>query len=244
MSNHLPIVILNGRPAAGKSEVIDYLKHCNDSERANRFGVAPFVEFDDFPILWEDFQDDDIREKMGLSRLVTDHDYYFTDNQYWNFLIQKLSFQLEYQIAKVPDFLSRHTAIIEFSRGGQNGFKDAFENLSDRILSKAVIVYIAVSYAESSRKNQRRARPGEEGSILYHSLPQSKMDFYYKVNDWEKISGSVLDGVIEIRGFKVPFTVLPNEPEVTDTYEHLGPALEFAFTRLARHRKKLLQDHS
>ncbi len=232
MSQHLPILLLNGRPAAGKSEVIDYLKHCNDTERLIRFGIAPFVEFDDFPVLWEDFQDDDIREKMGLARLVTDHDYYFTDERYWNFLIQKLSFQLDYQVAKYPGYLERNTAIFEFSRGGKDAFKEAYEHLSDFVLSQAAIVYIAVSYEESSRKNKRRARPGEEGSILYHSLPQSKMDHYYKINDWNDISNGALDGYMNIRGFKVPYAVLPNEPEVTDTPEHLGPALEDTFKRL------------
>ena len=35
-------LIIIGRPAAGKSEVIDYLKKCTDAERAERFHVGPF----------------------------------------------------------------------------------------------------------------------------------------------------------------------------------------------------------
>ena len=58
------------------------------------------------------------------------------------------------------------------------------------------------------------------------------MDFYYKLNDWEALTQGALDGVFDIRGFKVPFAVLPNEPEVTDTPEHLAPALEDVFQRL------------
>lgn len=234
MNFHFPLLILNGRPAAGKSEVIDYLKKCDDVERLRRFGIAPFVEFDDFPILWEDFQDDDIREKMGLKRLVTDSKYYFLEHDYWNFLIRKLSFRVDLALAKDPKFFEKYTGIIEFSRGGDNGFMEAYQHLSDTVLSKAAIVYIAVTYEESCRKNKRRARPGEEGSILYHSLPQEKMDYYYKTNDWDKISNGKMEGYINIRGFQVPFAVLQNQPEVTDTPEHLGPALEDLFQRLAK----------
>lgn len=234
MDFHFPLIILNGRPAAGKSEVIDYLKKCSDEERMRRFGIAPFIEFDDFPILWEDFKDDDIREKMGLKRLVTDSNYYFLEHDYWNFLIRKLSFHVDLALAKDPDFLKKHTGILEFARGGDNAFFEAYNHLSDTILSKVAIVYIAVSYEESSRKNKRRARPGEEGSILHHSLPQEKMDFYYKTNDWDKMTQGKLEGHIKVRGFDVPFAVLPNQPEVTDTPEHLGPALEDVFRRLAK----------
>ena len=53
------IIILNGRPAAGKSEVIDYLKKTPLDERIRRFHIGEFEEFDDFPILWERFEDDD-----------------------------------------------------------------------------------------------------------------------------------------------------------------------------------------
>lgn len=234
MSQHFPLIILNGRPAAGKSEVIDFLKKSTDTERLIRFGVAPFVEFDDFLYLWEDFQDDDVREKMGLKRLVTDSNYYFLEHEYWNFLIRKMSFQLELSVAKDANFLKQHTAIFEFARGGKNAFMEAYEHLSDRALENAAIVFISVSFEESSRKNKRRARPGEEGSILHHSLPQEKMDYYYKENDWEAISGGKLDGYIDIRGHKVPFAVLPNMPEVTDTPEHLAPVLEDTFARLRK----------
>jgi hypothetical protein len=43
-------------------------------------------------------------------------------------------------------------------------------------LQRAAIVYINVSYTESVRRNHKRARKGLEDSILYHSLPDAKME--------------------------------------------------------------------
>ena len=68
------IVLLNGRPAAGKSEIIDFLKKVPVEERARRFHVGDFVEIDDFPFLWERFEDDDILEAMGEPRLISGQD--------------------------------------------------------------------------------------------------------------------------------------------------------------------------
>jgi len=62
------VIIFNGRPAAGKSEVIDFLKKVPLKERIQRFHVGEFEELDDFPILWERFEDDDLLEEMGLPR--------------------------------------------------------------------------------------------------------------------------------------------------------------------------------
>ncbi|HEX7587690.1 MAG TPA: hypothetical protein VF478_05185, partial [Anaerolineae bacterium] len=98
--------------------------------------------------------------------------------------------------------------------------------LSDEILTRASIAYVSVSYAESLRRNRRRARPGLEHSILYHSLSDDKMETYYKTNDWDKLSGGQRQGVIDIKGHSVPFAVFQNEPEQTDDPAKLGPALE------------------
>ena len=45
------ILFLIARPAAGKSEIIDYLKRTDAQTRRVRFHIGPFVELDDFPIL-------------------------------------------------------------------------------------------------------------------------------------------------------------------------------------------------
>ncbi|MBA4374961.1 MAG: hypothetical protein C0401_02160 [Anaerolinea sp.] len=46
------IVLLIARTAAGKSEIIDYLKRTPLEERARLFHIGKFDEMDDFPMLW------------------------------------------------------------------------------------------------------------------------------------------------------------------------------------------------
>ena len=58
------------------------------------------------------------------------------------------------------------------------------------------------------------------------------MEFYYKTNDWERLSGGRKTGTMKIRDFDVPFAVFDNEPERTDDPAKLGPALEDVFARL------------
>jgi hypothetical protein len=232
MPNTFPVILLIGRPAAGKSEVIDYLKKTPDGARCAKLHIAPFVEIDDFRWVWQIFEDDRVWERLGRERLLTDTRLYFKDPFTWNFLIGKINLEFEKTLARDSDFLRAHTIVIEFSRGGENGFAEAFSYLSDEILKRAAIVYVRVPYEESFRRNRRRARKGQEDSILFHALPDEKMEQYYKTNDWEKLSGGQNQGIIEIRGHRVPFAVFQNEPEQTDDPSKLGPALEEVFGNL------------
>jgi len=235
MRDTFEVIILTGRPAAGKSEVIDYLKNTPVEERRRRFHIAEFEEIDDFPMIWERFEDDAIYERYGKPRVYTTPDNYFKEHFFWNFLIEKMNLVFEKKLAADPRYTDHHTVIIEFARGGENGLAEAFSHLSDAILERARIVYIDVSYEESVRKNRRRFRPELAHSILYHSLPDEKMDRYYKVNDWHRLAKGP-DGVIAIKHHKVPYAVFANEPEETDDPKKLGPALEDLFGRLWRTR--------
>jgi hypothetical protein len=232
MPNTFPVILLIGRPAAGKSEIIDYLKKLPDGARCAQLHVAPFVEIDDFVWVWQIFEDDLVWERLGRERALSDSKLFFKDPFTWNFLIGKINLAFEKYLVQDPDFLCDHTVLVEFSRGGANGFAEAFSYLSDEILKRVVIVYVSVPYEESFKRNRRRAKPGQEDSILFHSLPDEKMEKYYMVNDWEKLSGGRNDGMIEIRGHRVPFAVFQNEPEKTDDPAKLGPALEEVFDRL------------
>jgi hypothetical protein len=225
-------IILIGRPAAGKSEVIDYLKQTGEAERARRFRIGPLVEFDDFPFVWETFEIDDLLERVGEPRVFTTKDYVFKSERLWDLFIERINLEFRKALARDPAFTTTHTALVEFSRGGERGFAEAFGRLSDEILSRAGIVYINVSYQESVRKNRRRFDPSRADSILYHSLPDEKMERYYRTNDWERLSGGRKAGRLRVRGFDVPFAVLDNEPERTDDPARLGPALEDVFGRL------------
>ena len=66
------ILFLVARPAAGKSEIIDYLKMTEKQERMSRFHIGEFVELDDFPMLWVWFEEDRILTELGHPRLHTD----------------------------------------------------------------------------------------------------------------------------------------------------------------------------
>jgi adenylate kinase family enzyme len=228
---HLDLIILIGRPAAGKSEVIDFLKKTPLPERLSRFHISEFEEFDDFVYVWETFEVDDILSRHGKERLWTDAKYWFKDDFIWNLYLERINLAYRKRIAANPAYHTSMTALVEFARGGENGFAEAFSCLHEEVLKRAGIIYINVSYEESVRKNRRRARPGMEDSILYHSLPDEKMEFYYKTNDWAKLT-SADPGFITIRGIKVPYAVFQNEPEKTDNPAALGQELERATTRL------------
>jgi hypothetical protein len=232
VSERFETIILIGRPAAGKSETIDFLKKTDEQTRATRFHIGAFEEIDDFPFVWETFEIDDLLERLGQPRVFTTRNYFFKGEHLWNLFIGRINLEFRKKLARDPAFTKNQTVLVEFSRGGERGFADAFAQLADEILSRAGIVYINVSYEESARKNRRRFDPVQADSVLFHSLPDAKMEFYYKTNDWEKLSGGRKLGRIRVREFEVPFAVLDNEPELTDDPKKFGPALEQVCTLL------------
>jgi len=229
----LPVLIITGRPAAGKSEVIDFLKRTPADERLRRFGIHEFEELDDFVYVWETFETDDILTRHGKKRLWTDEKYYFTDDFIWNLYIERINLEYRKKLARDPGYHASKTALIEFARGGNNGILEALSHLHDDILKIARLLYIRVSYEESVRKNRRRARPGMEDSILYHSHPDEKMEFYYKINDWDTIESSNTN-TINVRGFNVPYAVFENMPEKTIDSVLIGHELERATQKLRK----------
>jgi hypothetical protein len=230
----LDVILLIGRPAAGKSETIDFLKQQSDEKRLQEYHIAPFEELDDFVYVWQTFENDAIRESMGLGRRDTDKALYFLDDSIWDFFIERIDLDLRKKLARDPLFLERHTVMMEFARGGEHGFENAFRHLSDDVLVHAAILYIEVSFEESLRKNRRRYRPDQADSILYHSLEDAKMERYYKDNDWERLSEGHGEGFITVKGHQVPFAVFHNEPEKTLDPQLLGTTLRDVTDRLVR----------
>jgi hypothetical protein len=233
VNKNFPILIVTGRPAAGKSELIDFLKKTDPGERSGRFHIGEFEELDDFPYVWETFEIDDIMTRYGRRRLWTDEKYWFTDPFVWNLYIERINLEYRKTIARDPSYHDRTTTLIEFARGGPTGIADALSTLHEDILRRARILYIKVSYEESVRKNRRRARKGEEHSILYHSLPDEKMERYYRTNDWETLAAKD-PRVIDVRGFKLPYAVFENEPEKTQDPLLISKELERGTTLLAQ----------
>lgn len=246
-----PVLFLIGRPAAGKSEVIRYLKGMPSDQRRTRLHVGDFHELDDFPMIWSWFEEDAIFAKHGLPRLHTDAEGYFLDNFLWNVLIERL--ELEYRkwaielssgdteaadaSAAIPGDLppapQDRTAVIEFARGSEHGgLATAFSHFSDAILRRAAVLYIQVSFAESLRKNRRRFNPDKPHSILEHSLPDEKLDRMYRDTDWLELSAAD-PAYLEFRGVRLPYAVMENEDDVTTKGgELLGRRLEEALTLL------------
>jgi hypothetical protein len=225
MSNNFPILIITGRPAAGKSEVIDFLKKLDPKERLERYHIGEFEELDDFLYVWETFETDDILTKNGKPRVWTDEKYWFNDPFIWNLYIERISLEYQKNIARDANYHDAKTTVIEFARGGDNGIQEALTYLHEDILKRVKLIYIRVPYEESVRKNHRRARPGQEDSILFHSLPDAKMDFYYKTNDWDAIEAKD-PNVIDVKGFKIPYAVFENMPEKTNDPALISVELE------------------
>lgn len=218
MMENIKVLLLIARPAAGKSEVINYLKNTPVNERLARFHIGEFEEIDDFPMLWTWFEEDALLERIGHPRLHTTQDGYFKYPYLWNLLIERIN--LEYQ--KMMRDFEKDTVILEFSRGSEHGgYQSAFNHLSDEILKDLAILYIHVPWEESLRKNRRRFNPDRPDSILEHGLPDEKLEKLYRETDWELLIEDQPER-LNIHGYQVPYVVFENSDDVTT---HQGPAL-------------------
>ena len=227
------VILLIGRPASGKSEIIDFLEHTNADERLSWFHIGEMQVLDDFPMLWAWFEEDDIlSRKLGLPRLHTDADGYFDPPDLWHLLIERLSLEYSKRL-RDPAYHDHTTSLIEFSRGSEHGgYQEAFLHLSDEILRRASIVYVRVSFAESLRKNRRRYNPARPDSILEHGLSDKKMERLYRDDDWLQLVSDE-NGFLEIRGHRLPYAVFENEDDITTGRpDLLGARLETTLARL------------
>jgi hypothetical protein len=231
MTTIFPILIMNARPAAGKSETIHFLKQLPLAERIRLFHIGPMRVFDDFPMLWAWFEEDDILvREFQRPRLHTTPEGYFIHNDLWHLLTRRLS--LDYAKWR-RDVREEQTALIEFSRGTPSGgYQAAFQHLSDEILHQAACFYIQVSYEESVRKNRSRSNAERPDSILQHSLEAEKMDLLYREDDWQTFSAHDPEYLL-VRGIRVPYMVFDNEDDVTTQGgQALHDRLVGAFDRL------------
>lgn len=227
--NCFEILLLIARPAAGKSEIINYLKKTPLVERRDRYHIGAFTEIDDFPMLWTWFEEDALLEKMGHPRLHTSPDGYFKFTYFWDLLIERIN--LEYQ--KLMRDFDDDTVIIEFSRGTEHGgFQRAFKLLSLEIIKKMAVLYINVPWEESLRKNKQRFNPDRPDSILEHGLPDHKLEKMYRHTDWHELTHHHPE-IIDIKGVQVPYINFENEDDVTTAQgPQLGLRLEESLATL------------
>ena len=223
-----PVLILIGRPASGKSEIIDYLRRLDPAERIRRFHIGALDMLDDFPMLWTWFEEDQIlSHELGKPRLHTDEEGYFLQPYLWNLLIRRLGLEYEKLLRDNPNYHLTHTALVEFSRGSEHGgYREAFAHLSEKLLIRAAVVYVDVSFEESLRKNRKRFNPDRPDSILEHGLPDAKLERLYGEVDWEAFSQPD-PHVLQIGRLAVPYAVFENQDDVTSgNTAALGERLE------------------
>ncbi len=221
------VLILVGRPASGKSEIIDYLGKLDCERRRSRFHLGELEIVDDFPMLWSWFEEDKILINMGKPRLYSTEGGYFKEPYFWDLLVRRLSLEYEKLRRSNAELHDTHTVIVEFSRGSEHGgYRRAFEELSQEVLKQAVVLYIDVSFEESLRKNRRRFNPSQPHSILEHSLPEEKMRKLYGEDDWGPLV-SAESGFLNVNGQGLPYAVFENEQDITTAGgEALGSALQ------------------
>jgi len=210
------VLILIGRPASGKSEIIDLLTHTPPDVRRRKFHVSNLDVIDDFPMLWTWFEEDRIlSERLGQPRLHTDADGYFKHSYLWHLLIERASLEYHKRLRDGSHSDGRRTTIVEFSRGSEHGgYAEAFPHLADDLLRRAAVVYVRVSFEESLRKNRLRFNPDRPDSILQHSLPDEKLKRLYRDDDWASFSSSD-PNLLSVRSIRVPYMVFENEDDVT-----------------------------
>jgi len=215
-ADHFPILILNARPAAGKSEVIHYLKQVPLDERRARFHVGRLAEIDDFPMLWTWFEEDYLlANELRFHRLHTDANGYFIDDVLWHLLIRRMCLDYEKLIRDQPEFHDDGTVLIEFSRGAPSGgYAAAYPHLSDAVLQQAALLYLDVPWEESLRKNRQRFNPDRPDSILEHGLPDEKLEKMYREDDFAHVSAGD-PAYLSIRDQRVPYVVFDNADDVT-----------------------------
>lgn len=209
-------LVLIGRPASGKSEMIAFLKTTPSDIRAREYRIANPDVIDDFPMLWTWFEEDHILSTvLERPRIHTDDAGYFRHDDLWHLLIERISLEYHKRLRDDPAYHDHTTVIVEFARSSEHGgYAQALGHLSDDLLSRAAILYIYVSFEESLRKNRRRYNPERPDSILEHGLPDDKLARLYRNDDWNTFS--VRDPeYVTIRSIRVPYVVFENEDDVT-----------------------------
>lgn len=231
------VLIMIGRPASGKSEIIDYLRKLPDEVRQQQYHIARLDVLDDFPMLYTWFEEDHILSRvLAKPRLHTDEAGYFKHTYQWDLLIERLNLEYRKRLRDLPDYHLHTTTLVEFSRGTEHGgYRRAFTHLPQDLLARAGIVYVNVSYAESLRKNRLRFNPERPDSILEHSLPDEKLERLYRDDDWRRLAPQEA-GYLSITRTQVPYVVFENKDDVTTGYadqaQQLAERLQEVFRRL------------
>ena len=222
-----------GRPASGKSEFLDFMGKLSDAERAEAYHIGKMKTVDDFVWLWEKFEEDDLWEKAGCPRMYSlryDGNYGLDPKaeKLYDLMLARFNHEVATRYLTRPAFYNDGTLIIEFARGGKQGYAYSLPRLSKEILERAAILYVKVSFDESWRRNVARYEEKQKHSILAHMVPRQTMENFYLNDDWDTYTVQKGDGYLTVNKVKVPFFTMPNEPELKERgplADRYGPAL-------------------
>lgn len=200
-------IFLLGIPGCGKSEVYKRL-----ADRLREDGLADEVErMDDYPILWEYFQEDGPKTKP-----TDDGGYKILDETLWDDVLEELGqkCQQESEAGKVT--------FIEFARGEN---LPALDNFSDEIMDRAVVLYIYCPFDEAWRRNVERYEEKKEQGTDDHLVSREEMEETYGDDDHEALLADSPIPVVRIDN---------DEPRI----EKLKSELEENYDELVRHLEK------
>ena len=227
-------LILIGRPASGKSRIIELMMHTPPDARRRRFRTANLDVLDDFPMVWAWLEEDHIlSERLGQPRMYTDEENCFKHHYLWHLLLERLSLEYQKRLRDDPTYHDHTTMIVEFARGSEHGgYVDAFPHLGDDLLHGAAVIYVHISFEESMRRNRRRFVPERPDGSLEHSVPDETLTRLYRDDDWATFSAGDPD-FLTVGDIRVPYVVFENEDVVrTGKPDQLTDRLEAMIGRL------------
>lgn len=232
MSTTFDNLLLLGQPASGKSELIDFMKGVPLQERIAKYHIGPFEELDDFPWIWEKFMEDNVWAAAGYPRRYSfggvNPGMSAEGAPLLDFCIQKFNAEYKKQYQEHATFYQEGTLFIEFARGREKAYERALHQLSPKILKRASILFILVSYEEFCRRNNARYQAKLQSSVLAHKVPDQTLEYFYQDHDWLELTKKQESGTLKIGAFNIPFVTVNNEvePKTPADYNHrYGPAL-------------------
>ena len=208
-----------GRPASGKSEFIDFMKNTQTIRRVTDYHIGYFEEIDDYAMLAEKFREDDIWKKVtGNAKYTTmENDVHVVrDLSLYNFAANRINNMVMKRYLPNEEFYDEKTLFIEFSRGGEIGYKPTLDLLDPDILRRGAIFYVKTPFDECWRRNVARYEEKKKYSVLAHMVPREQMEKHYLNDDWDDLTKAEEAGFITINGVDIPFATMDNEIESKD----------------------------
>jgi adenylate kinase family enzyme len=193
-------VFLLGRPGCGKSEIFRRItaklsqeKICND-----------FLRVDDFPKLWNIFQEDEKTGEWKRCRKTPDGGYLVTDNSIWDEILR--------QVDKDVSDLQKDDRVvfIEFSRPN---YTESMKNFSKKILDNAIIIYSDCSFETCWGRNVARHKAAVACGTDDHLVSREEMEKTYLHDDKSEL----------LQKSKIPVLVVDTDAPGID---HLIPKIE------------------